>query len=68
VHTRRNLLQEGSSNLLVRGVLGQINGDQNLLSLLIDIANVNTTLVGEEDPVALWLTDELAYIKLNGFI
>jgi hypothetical protein len=54
VHTRRHLLEEGSSDLLVGGVLGQINGDQNLLSLGVDITDINTTLVGEEDPVALW--------------
>jgi hypothetical protein len=48
-----HLLQERSSNLLVGGVLGEVDRDEELLSLRIDVTNINTTLVGEENPVAL---------------
>jgi hypothetical protein len=48
-----DLAQQGRGDLLVGGVLGKIDGDEELLSLLIDIADIDTTLVGEEDPVAL---------------
>jgi hypothetical protein len=48
VNTLGNLLQEGGSDLLVRGVLLE-----KLLSLLVDITNINTTLVGEKDPITL---------------
>lgn len=53
MHTLGDLLQESSSNFLVRGVLLEIDWDEELLSFLVDIADVNTTLVGEEDPIAL---------------
>lgn len=56
VNTLRDFLQERSSNLLIGGVLGKVDGNQELLSLSIDITNINTTLVGEEDPVALCTT------------
>ena len=48
-----DVLQESGSNLLVRGVLGEIDGDEKLLSLLVDITDIDTTLVSEEDPVTL---------------
>lgn len=51
--TLRNLLQESCSKLLVRGVLGKVNGNENLLSFGIDITNIDTSLVCEEDPIAL---------------
>ena len=53
VNTLGNLLQERGSDLLVRGVLLQVDGNEKLLSLLVDITNIDTTLVGEEDPVTL---------------
>jgi hypothetical protein len=53
VYALGDLLQESSSNLLVGGVLGKVDGNEKLLSLLVDITNIDTTLVGEEDPVAL---------------
>lgn len=49
-----DVLEERRGNLLVRRVFRQVDGDQQLLSLCVDIANINTTLVGEENPVALW--------------
>lgn len=51
--TLGNLLEEGGSNLLVGGVLGKVDGDEELLGLLVDITNIDTALVSEEDPVAL---------------
>ena len=51
--TLRNLLEESGSDLLVGGVLLEVDGDQKLLSLSIDITDIDTTLVGEEDPVTL---------------
>jgi len=53
VDTLRDLLQECGGDLLVRGVLLQVDGNEELFSLLIDIANIDTTLVGEKDPIAL---------------
>jgi hypothetical protein len=53
VYTLGNLLQESSSDLLVRGIFLEVDRDEKLLSLLIDIANIDTTLVGEKDPVTL---------------
>ena len=51
--TLGDLLKESSSDLLVGGVLSEVDGDQELLSLSVDITDINTTLVGEENPVAL---------------
>jgi hypothetical protein len=53
VYTLGNLLQESGGDLLVRGVLLQVDGNEELLSLLVDITDIDTTLVGEEDPVTL---------------
>jgi hypothetical protein len=53
VNTLGDLAQQGRGNLLVGGVLLKVDGDQQLLSLSIDITDINTTLVGEEDPVTL---------------
>lgn len=53
VDTLGDLLEESGSNFLVGGVLLEVDGDQQLLGLSIDITDIDTTLVGEEDPVAL---------------
>lgn len=53
VDTLGHLVEQGLGNLLVGGVVLQVDGDEQLLSLSIDITNVDTTLVGEEDPVTL---------------
>ena len=53
VDTLRNLLQESGGDLLVRGELLEVDRNEKLLSLLVNIANINTTLVGEEDPITL---------------
>ena len=48
-----HLAQERLGNGLVGGELGQVDGDEKLLGLLVNISNVDTALVGEKDPVAL---------------
>jgi hypothetical protein len=53
-----NLLQESGSNLSIRWVFTEIYWDEELLSLLVNIADIDTTLVREENPVTL-LMDEL---------
>jgi hypothetical protein len=53
VHALGDLRQELLSDLRIGGVFGEVDGYQQLLSLRIDIANVDSSLVGEEDPVAL---------------
>jgi hypothetical protein len=53
VNTLRNLLEESGGNLLVGRVLREVDGDQDLLSLSIDITDIDTTLVSEENPVTL---------------
>lgn len=53
VNASRHLLQQSSGNLFVGGEVFEVNGDQELLSLGIDITDVDTTFVSEENPVAL---------------
>lgn len=53
MNTLRDLLQESGSNLLVGRVFLEVDGNEKLLSLLVNITNINTTLVGEEDPITL---------------
>jgi len=48
-----HLLQESSSNLSIRWVFGEVYWDEELLSLLVNIADIDTTLVREKNPVAL---------------
>lgn len=51
--TLGNLLEQGSGNLLVGGEFLEVDGNEKLLSLLVDVTNVDTALVGEEDPITL---------------
>jgi hypothetical protein len=53
VNALGHLAQESSSNLLIGGVVFQVHGDKKLLGLGINITDVYTTLVGEENPVTL---------------
>jgi hypothetical protein len=48
-----DLAQQRAGDGLVGRVVLEVDGDEKLLSLLIDITDINTTLVGEEDPVTL---------------
>lgn len=45
--------EETLSDLLVRGVLGEIDRDEELLGFGIDVTDVYTTFMVEQDPVAL---------------
>lgn len=51
--TLGDLAQQGTSDGLVGRVVLEVDGDEKLLSLLINITDIDTTLVGEEDPVTL---------------
>lgn len=53
VDTGGDLAEEALGDLLVAGVLLEVHGDQELLSLSVNITNLDTTLVVEENPVAL---------------
>lgn len=53
MHTLGYLAQERLGNGLVGGIFAEVDGNEELLSLLINITNIDTTLVGEEDPIAL---------------
>jgi hypothetical protein len=47
------MLQKSGSNLLVGRVLCKVDRDQELLGFRIDIADIDTAFVGEENPIAL---------------
>lgn len=51
--TLGHLLQESARDLDVGRVFREIDWDENLLRLGVDITNINTTLVGKENPIAL---------------
>jgi hypothetical protein len=70
VDTLRNLLQESCSKLLVRRVLGKVNGDENLLGFGIDITNIDTSLVCKENPIALEREDMVSkgYVEVDHMI
>lgn len=53
VNTSGDLAEKALGDLLVAGVLLEVHGDEKLLSLSVDITDLDTTLVVEEDPVAL---------------
>ena len=53
MHALGDLAQKRLGDGLVGGILLEVDGNEELLSLLVDIADIDTTLVGEEDPVTL---------------
>ena len=53
VNTGGHLAEEALGDLLVAGVLLEVHGNQELLSLSVNITDLDTTLVVEENPVAL---------------
>ena len=53
VDTGRHLAEKALGDLLVAGVLLEVDGNQELLSLSVNITDLNTTLVVEENPVTL---------------
>ena len=57
VDTLGDVLQQRGGDFFVGGVVLQVDRDKKLLSFGVDIADVDTTLVGEEDPVTLSLLE-----------
>jgi hypothetical protein len=55
VDTAGDLAEQALGDLLVAGVLLEVHGDQELLGLSVNITDLDTTLVIEENPVALSL-------------
>jgi hypothetical protein len=53
VDTGGHLAEKALGDLLVARVLLEVDGDQELLSLCVNITDLDTTLVVEENPVAL---------------
>jgi hypothetical protein len=53
VHTLGDLFQEGRGDFLIGWVQLEVDRNENLLSLFVDVSNIDTTLMGEENPVAL---------------
>lgn len=53
VDTGGHLAEKALGDLLVAGVLLEVDGNQKLLSLSVNITDLDTTLVVEENPVAL---------------
>ena len=51
--TLGDLAQQCAGDGLVGWVVLEVDRDEQLLSLLVDITDIDTTLVGEEDPVTL---------------
>ena len=51
--TLGNLAQQSGGDLFVGGELLQVDGNQELLSLGVNITDIDTTLVVEQDPVTL---------------
>lgn len=56
----RDVPQKSGSNLLVGWVLLEVDRNEELLGLGIDIADINTTFMCEENPVTLDRDDESA--------
>jgi hypothetical protein len=48
-----HLAQQSGGDLLVGGELLQVDGNEELLSLGVNITDIDTTLVVEENPVTL---------------
>jgi hypothetical protein len=65
-----NLLQESCGKLFVRGVFRKVDWDEDLLSFGINITNIDTALVCEENPVTLnrWVQVSTWHVKDRRFI
>lgn len=53
VYTLGHLFEERRRNLFVGWVFREVDGNQKLLGLGVDITNINTSFVCEQDPVTL---------------
>ena len=54
VDTFGDTLQQSGGKLFIGWVFGEVDWDKDLLGLGIYIANVDTTLIGKENPVTLF--------------
>lgn len=63
----RNLLQQCSGYFGIRWILGEVYGNEKLFSFSIDITDINTTLIGEKDPVTLYIPCQLGAFKVRNF-
>ncbi len=48
-----HLLEESCRDLFVGWVFLEVDGNEDLLGLCVNVTNIDTTLVCEEDPVTL---------------
>lgn len=69
----RDVLQESGGNLLIRGILRKVDRDKKLLGLGIDITDIDTTFMGEKNPVALMQSSAISvssvlcvYVRMGG--
>jgi hypothetical protein len=53
VHALGHVLEKSFCKVLVRRKFLEVDWDQDLFGFFVDITNINTTLVGEENPIAL---------------
>lgn len=53
MNTLGHLLEQAGSQFLVGGEFLEVDGDQNLLGLCINISNIDTTFVSEQNPITL---------------
>lgn len=63
--TLGHLLQKTGGDLSVGRVFREIDWDENLLRLGVDIPNINTTLVGKENPIALFAINVSLCFNVN---
>ena len=57
MYTLGNFLKKRRRDLFIRGVLGQVDRNENLLSFGINITDIDPTLMREKNPVALQSRD-----------
>jgi hypothetical protein len=53
MYTLWHFCQEDLCDFCIGWVLAEVHWDKKLFGLFVNIANINTTFVGEVDPVAL---------------
>lgn len=53
MYTLGDLLQESGGDLIIRRELAEVDRNEKLFGLLVDIANIDATLVSEKDPITL---------------
>lgn len=53
MHTLGNVLEKCCSNFVVGRIFAQVDRNEKLLGLGVDITDINTTLVREQNPVTL---------------